>query len=992
VRTDASGRYFVTGLAAGSYRLTFERCPTAAGTHQASSSFLIDTVAPTRDVSVLPGLLQHVALVSLPALPVVVGRDGRPSLSTLLGRPVTVERAGAPSLRAPAGSVSKGAISGLVTTARGRPIGGICAIAVTRRGQGIEEATGTDGTYLIPVHAGTYEVFFQPGCGTLDNWFPAAYDNGALVVVTAGQTTSGIDVQLQLGGGLTGTVTGANTHALPPAEVCVTAVRQVANSVFIYTELGLGPGGTYDLASIEPGPWVVFFSGCAARINLAPQWWDDASSYQQATPVDVRAGPSVVGIDAAMTTGGEISGTVTGPAGTGLSGICASTSMQITSEVGLGFEYRSGNAGAYTIPGLDTGSFPVDFNAGCFSRANVAPTSLPAPVNVVAGQVTSGVDVTMTMGASISGTVRDSSGQRLAGICVLLGSTTGIVFVQPVATSFRGDYRIDQLPAGGYGVEFAPGCGNNGNYVTQFYDDQTSSSQFTLITLASGGTATGINAALQTGGILHGTVSAAAGGGVALACVLTSAVEQGFVGSEDGFLFAAAGVQTRRNGQFTITGLPTDRYDVYVDPTCGGQLPSASAAMYFGGGDTFPPPETVSVVAGQATADIDVTLPAGGSISGAVSPAVNGCVLLTDPTTKTLVAQDTPPIGPNGSYEIEGVLPGSYLVEFSTCNVVSKTAAQFYPDSPTTVHAQAVTVVGGQVTSGIDFNLQPTAVITGRVTTHLGHGASVCLFANSEPLSDGQGTIAFTRRNGSYTVEGIGTGTYALEFGACGRPAATAVAVVEHGKARQGAVTANVNAVLPEAGAVEGRVATASGSPLGGVCVFVQGAPGGLDANGAVTLPDGTYEILGVPAGSWKVQFQPACGIYGTWSTVRTGGVTVKARGTTTGIDAVLSPGGTIFGLVTGVSAKPLSQICVIAVPLATGPAEELATTSHGWYSIVGLQPGSYDVEFTNGCGNATAYTTQWWNDAASEADATPVTVASGLTTVGIDAQLQPST
>jgi hypothetical protein len=57
----------------------------------------------------------------------------------------------------------------------------------------------------------------------------------------------------------------------------------------------------------------------------------------------------------------------------------------------------------------------------------------------------------------------------------------------------------------------------------------------------------------------------------------------------------------------------------------------------------------------------------------------------------------------------------------------------------------------------------------------------------------------------------------------------------------------------------------------------------------------------------------------------------------------------------------------------------------------VALSPGSYDIEFTNGCGKSTLYTTQWWKGAASQGTATPVVVRSGQSTTGIDARLEAS-
>lgn len=64
-------------------------------------------------------------------------------------------------------------------------------------------------------------------------------------------------------------------------------------------------------------------------------------------------------------------------------------------------------------------------------------------------------------------------------------------------------------------------------------------------------------------------------------------------------------------------------------------------------------------------------------------------------------------------------------------------------------------------------------------------------------------------------------------------------------------------------------------------------------------------------------------------------------------------------------------------------------TAADGSYTLVGLLPGQYKVEFSTGCGDS-GFQTQWWNDAASAAAATTITVSADATVQHIDATLQP--
>jgi hypothetical protein len=60
-------------------------------------------------------------------------------------------------------------------------------------------------------------------------------------------------------------------------------------------------------------------------------------------------------------------------------------------------------------------------------------------------------------------------------------------------------------------------------------------------------------------------------------------------------------------------------------------------------------------------------------------------------------------------------------------------------------------------------------------------------------------------------------------------------------------------------------------------------------------------------------------------------------------------------------------------------------TSAAGRYTIGGVAPRRYRVEFASGCG-ATGYATQWWQGANSVAMATIITIAAGTTTTGISA------
>ena len=123
--------------------------------------------------------------------------------------------------------------------------------------------------------------------------------------------------------------------------------------------------------------------------------------------------------------------------------------------------------------------------------------------------------------------------------------------------------------------------------------------------------------------------------------------------------------------------------------------------------------------------------------------------------------------------------------------------------------------------------------------------------------------------------------------------------------------------------------------------------------------------------------------------------VTVTAGKRTTGIGATLGLFGSVGGTVSSTAHDPVSGECVTAVPVQ-GQVQPLldipvqpvrSVTDHaGDYSIAGLEPGRYQIEFSSGCG-ASGFVTQWWNNKGSAKTAKVIVVRYAPVT-GVNAEL----
>jgi 5-hydroxyisourate hydrolase-like protein (transthyretin family) len=260
--------------------------------------------------------------------------------------------------------------------------------------------------------------------------------------------------------------------------------------------------GAYTLANVPDGnDWVGFSSGCGAA-NYQTQYFNDKASLTSADPVSVTGGATTTGIDAALITGGEITGLATDRAsGAPLAGICIQlydTSGDVVAST------QTSAAGAYTLSALATGAYQVGF-FGCGGawnyvtqyynhRASLASADLVA---VTTGSTTTGINAAMVTEGWITGTVTDSATHApLAGMCVDLFDSTGSV-VGDAGTDANGAYALPPSAAGTYHVGVF-NCGGS-TYTAQYYNDKTSLASADPVTIADGATTSGINAALVAG-------------------------------------------------------------------------------------------------------------------------------------------------------------------------------------------------------------------------------------------------------------------------------------------------------------------------------------------------------------------------------------------------------------------------------------------------------------------------------------------------------------
>jgi hypothetical protein len=211
-------------------------------------------------------------------------------------------------------------------------------------------------------------------------------------------------------GGIEGKVTEASTHtAVQGIEVFAITTnfellgeeKSELENVLGYTTTGAG--GEYKIGELRPGTYYVLFTVTgASTLNFLPQLYNGASMLSDAAEVTVTAEKTTPEIDAELSPGAEISGTVTDTAtGAPLAKalVCAIAPGEKGPEE---FCAVSEANGEYTVRGLPTGSYKLEFFAPGFEPEYYRDKTSEAEaelVSVTAPQLTSGIDEALTPGS-----------------------------------------------------------------------------------------------------------------------------------------------------------------------------------------------------------------------------------------------------------------------------------------------------------------------------------------------------------------------------------------------------------------------------------------------------------------------------------------------------------------------------------------------------------------------------------------------------------------
>ena len=606
---------------------------------------------------------------------------------------------------------------------------------------------------------------------------------------------------------------------------------------------------------------------------------------------------------------------------------------------------------------------------------------------------------------SISGTIRNSAGEPLAGVEVSLYQSYyyGWNTIRQVTTDAAGNYRFSILGIGVYRIGTRDKAGLYGR---NFYPNAERIETATDLVI-SGNQRTAIDLTLVPAAQITGSVRNADGANPLYNTVeLYQKFNRPLYSGQltDGWQQIENQTLALGTEAFQFKGLAADQYRVcamaYNNTNswreCYDNVYDLTAAA------------NLTVTAGATISNVAIVLGDGadyGTISGKLSsttdePLAGVSVYVIpaayrewypyaaagqstgQPTGAAMAAETSPPFGmtsmytttkSDGTYMVKNLAAGTYLLLFF--DQQGRYRYEYYNNVTYRSNATTVNVAKQENVTGIDSQLSAGAHIRG-VVTILNQPApqgTLALYRREGSYWRAVATTQNDPNTGSYELGGLPAGVYRLQasvwlstpnnqytynsfYGGSSLETATDITLADGGLLAN--IDLNLEGNRQFAGVLHGRV-TAQGAPLANVKVSLYTdnsccTPLALGAGEsyAITDQEGRYTFEGLTHGAYKIRYDDQSGqraslFYPDQLSPMAGSI-VYTGDTTVVNDANvdLPQGGSITGRVYLRNGKAVPNLSLLATTnLPTyGPFiyREVQTAADGSYTLQGLHPGTY--------------------------------------------------
>jgi hypothetical protein len=293
--------------------------------------------------------------------------------------------------------------------------------------------TEVDGRYVFPDLApGSYRVQFTSK--QVSGFWPGMVpvEDAVPVVVAGTGDVSGIDGMFRWPSRISGTVTTESD--VPVRGDVIIHARTGPGGAWQYVdEVRVQADGSYRTPQMPQGSYKLQFDDYSGA--LRGEWWKDSATQAGASEVVLEDGTDTTGIDFEVSARARVSGTVVSGAGISGEGFYV---QAVSSDGTRGASAVTGPGGAYTLFGLDPGSYRVSFAdidelhlLEYWRDARLQDSATLVEVTEL-GQVITGVDAVMDIdpsqsflvGPTIAGTPKVGSSLTASAGAYPSGGTT----------------------------------------------------------------------------------------------------------------------------------------------------------------------------------------------------------------------------------------------------------------------------------------------------------------------------------------------------------------------------------------------------------------------------------------------------------------------------------------------------------------------------------------------------------------------------------------
>lgn len=258
-----------------------------------------------------------------------------------------------------------GSISGKVTDVNGNPITWYDIELYDSNGSYLSRHSinSTDGTYTIAgLPSSQYKLRFSAW-----NYAPEWYSNKSdfdhadaePISVVSPSATSGINVVLEAGGGVSGKVTDESNVGIP--DIMVWVDTDIDGRTWGYGSPTDADGNYTITGNCATGDWKVEFDAGWNKTGYASEWYDNKASDETADPIHITA-PETITINAQLAQGTASGGSISGRVTDGTNPLFG-VNVSVYDSNNSWIQSASTNCnGEYTVTGLAEGTYKVSFS------------------------------------------------------------------------------------------------------------------------------------------------------------------------------------------------------------------------------------------------------------------------------------------------------------------------------------------------------------------------------------------------------------------------------------------------------------------------------------------------------------------------------------------------------------------------------------------------------------------------------------------------------